>query len=141
MNNSKLVNKTNSMKNITSCRSFTIKECIQYIIDRNNSVVYLSELVKELNLTTPAESMLRRELNNIDSRSGQIRYLTPLSERAVVYVGEVDEANTNILLATEAALENLQVNKSERQTLRESLIHFFKNEMNINNKERTCLRN
>jgi hypothetical protein len=98
-------------------------------VDQENNAVNLRSLRIDLGLNVSDMNMVRRELNNIDDKNGQIRYLAPHDTRSVVFVGDIPDSEVSCLLAAEAAVLNLDLEPVFKAEMKNSIMQFIKNEI------------
>jgi hypothetical protein len=116
-------------RDLSTCRSHTIVTALGYIVEQQNNAVNLRNLRIDLGLNVSDMNMVRRELNHIDNKNGQIRYLAPHDTRSVVFVGDTPDSDVNCLLAAEAAVLNLNLEPVHKAKMKKLIMQFIKNEI------------
>jgi|TARA_R110002060_G_scaffold36845_3_gene47830 hypothetical protein len=112
---------------ITTCRAYAIRLAVDYISKHGTQSFSLKTIKSALGLTENQMYTVRREINKQHEKDdGQLKYLHPRDERIVMYI-PASEQSPNIVLAVEAAILNLALEKAEESEVKVLLTQFLKN--------------
>lgn len=115
---------------ITKCRAYGIRAAVDFISRRGTKSVSLKEIQSNLRLTNNQMYSIRREINKQNElETGRLKYLFPRDERLVIHIPE-NEEYPNIIMAVEAAIINLSLDKSNEKEIKKSLTKFLKEQLN-----------